>query len=110
MVKVSDKAFIKVKDLMIDEGNMNLMLRMFVQGGGCSGFTYGFTFDEVQNDDDFVIEKDGIKIIVDAMSAQYLEEATVDYKDEKFNSQFIITRLRLSLIDKRGLLYFIIYD
>lgn len=91
MVKVSDKAFIKVKDLMIDEGNMNLMLRMFVQGGGCSGFTYGFTFDEVQNDDDFVIEKDGIKIIVDAMSAQYLEEATVDYKDEKFNSQFIIT-------------------
>jgi iron-sulfur cluster insertion protein len=90
MVQVSDKAFDKVKDLLIDEGNMNLMMRMYVQGGGCSGFTYGFTFDEAQNEDDFIIEKDGIKVLVDAMSAQYLDEATVDYKDDKFNSQFVI--------------------
>lgn len=91
MIQVTDNAFSKIKDLMIEEGNPNVLLRMFVQGGGCSGFTYGFTFDEVQNEDDFIIEKDDIKLVVDAMSAQYLDTATVDFKTEKFNQQFVIS-------------------
>jgi iron-sulfur cluster insertion protein len=91
MVQLTDNAAEKIKDLMIEEGNPKLSLRMFVQGGGCSGFTYGFTFDEEQNDDDFVIEKNDIKMIIDAMSAQYLENATVDFKTEKFNQQFVIS-------------------
>jgi iron-sulfur cluster insertion protein len=91
MVQLTDNAAEKIKDLMIEEGNPKLSLRMFVQGGGCSGFTYGFTFDEEQNDDDFVIEKNDVKMIIDAMSAQYLENATVDFKTEKFNQQFVIS-------------------
>ena len=91
MVQLTDNAAEKIKDLMIEEGNPKLSLRMFVQGGGCSGFTYGFTFDEEQNDDDFVIEKNDVKMIIDTMSAQYLENATVDFKTEKFNQQFVIS-------------------
>jgi len=91
MVQLTDNAAEKIKDLMIEEGNPKLSLRMFVQGGGCSGFTYGFTFDEEQNDDDFVIQKNDVKMIIDAMSAQYLENATVDFKTEKFNQQFVIS-------------------
>ena len=91
MVQLTDNAAEKIKDLMIEEGNPKLSLRMFVQGGGCSGFTYGFTFDGEQNDDDFVIEKNDVKMIIDAMSAQYLENATVDFKTEKFNQQFVIS-------------------
>ena len=91
MVQLTDNAAEKIKDLIIEEGNPKLSLRMFVQGGGCSGVTYGFTFDEEQNDDDFVIEKNDVKMIIDAMSAQYLENATVDFKTEKFNQQFVIS-------------------
>ena len=92
MVKVTDSAFNKIRDLIVEEkDNDNLALRMSVRGGGCSGFQYEFTFDNKQEEDDFVIEKDFIKVFVDSMSAQYLMGATLDYRDEKFNSQFVIT-------------------
>ena len=90
MVKVTDNAFNKIRDLLVEEKDPNLALRMSVKGGGCSGFQYEFTFDDVQGEDDFVIEKDDIKVFVDSMSAQYLMDAVLDYKEEKFNSQFVI--------------------
>lgn len=90
MITVTDNAFNKIRDLIVEEpNNSNLALRMSVKGGGCSGFQYEFTFDNKQ-EDDFVIEKDSIKVFVDSMSAQYLMGATLDYKEEKFNSQFVI--------------------
>jgi iron-sulfur cluster insertion protein len=92
MITVTDSAFNKIRDLIVEEpNNDNLALRMSVKGGGCSGFQYEFTFDDKQEEDDFVIEKDSIKVFVDSMSAQYLMGATLDYKEEKFNSQFVIT-------------------
>jgi iron-sulfur cluster insertion protein len=90
MIKVTDNAFSKIKELIIEEDNQNMALRMSVKGGGCSGFQYEFSFDETQEEDDFVIEKDGVKVFVDSLSANYLMEATLDYKEEKFNSQFTI--------------------
>jgi iron-sulfur cluster insertion protein len=92
MITVTDNAFNKIRDLIVEEkDNINLALRMAVKGGGCSGFQYEFTFDNKQEEDDFVIEKDSIKVFVDSISAQYLIGATLDYKEEKFNSQFVIT-------------------
>ena len=92
MINVTDNAFNKIKDLIVEEkDNDDLALRMSVKGGGCSGFQYEFTFDDKKEEDDFVIEKDSIKVFVDSMSAQYLMGATLDYKEEKFNSQFVIT-------------------
>ena len=90
MITVTDNAFNKIRDLIVEERNPNLALRMSVKGGGCSGFQYEFVFDDKKEDDDFVIEKDSIKVFVDSMSAQYLMGATLDYKEEKFNSQFVI--------------------
>ena len=80
----------KIKVLIVEEGKPDLKLRMFVQGGGCSGFQYGFTFDDVQNDDDVVIEKDGVILLVDAMSLQYLAGASVDYEDDFTGSRFVV--------------------
>lgn len=80
----------KVKDLIIDEGNPNLKLRVFVQGGGCSGFQYGFTFDEDVNEDDTSLEKKGVQLLVDPMSFQYLVGAEIDYKEDLEGSQFVI--------------------
>jgi iron-sulfur cluster insertion protein len=92
MITVTDNAFNKIRDLIVEEkDNDNLALRMSVKGGGFSGFQYEFTFDDKQEEDDFVFEKDFIKVFVDSMSAQYLMGATLDYKEEKFNSQFVIT-------------------
>lgn len=92
MVKVTDNAFNKIKNLIIEEKNNDILaLRMLVKGGGCSGFQYVFTFDDKQEEDDLVIEKDNAKVFVDSISAQYLMSATLDYKEEKFNSQFTIT-------------------
>jgi len=88
-ITVTDAAYDKIIDVLAEENNPNIALRVFVQGGGCSGFQYGFTLDEEQNEDDFVIEGK-VKILVDSMSYQYLVGATIDYKDEIYGSQFTI--------------------
>jgi iron-sulfur cluster insertion protein len=79
-----------VKDLIAEEGNPELKLRVFVTGGGCSGFQYGFTFDEVINEDDTSIVKDGVTLLVDPMSYQYLVGAEIDYTESLEGSQFVI--------------------
>ena len=80
----------KVKTLIEEEGNNDLKLRVFVSGGGCSGFKYGFTFDEMINEDDTVMEKNGVKLLVDPMSFQYLAGAEIDYQENIQGAQFII--------------------
>lgn len=86
----TDAAAAKVKELLAEEGNPELKLRVFVQGGGCSGFQYGFTFDETINDDDTSIDKEGVQLLVDPMSFQYLVGAEIDYKDDLEGAQFVI--------------------
>jgi iron-sulfur cluster insertion protein len=86
----SDSAATKVAQLIEEEGNPDLKLRVFVQGGGCSGFQYGFTFDEVTNEDDTIMEKNGVQLLIDAMSYQYLVGAEIDYKDDLEGAQFVI--------------------
>lgn len=88
-ITVTESAYDKLIDVVAEEKNPNVCLRVFVQGGGCSGFQYGFTLDEEQNDDDFVIEGK-VKILIDSMSYQYLVGAIIDYKDELYGSQFTI--------------------
>jgi len=88
---ITESAKIKILDLLLEEGNPNLALRTFVQGGGCSGFSYGFTFDEITNEDDFEIPLEKFKVLVDAMSMQYLQGASIDYKEDISGSQFVIS-------------------
>ena len=90
MITISESAKTKIKDLLYEESNPNISLRTFVQGGGCSGFSYGFTFDEEINEDDFQIPVDEFKVLVDAMSMQYLQGAEIDYKEELMGSSFSI--------------------
>ena len=91
MITITDSAKTKILDLLAEENNPNLYLRTFVQGGGCSGMSYGFTFDEVMNEDDFEVPLEQSKILIDATSIQYLRGATVDYKEDLQGSQFVIT-------------------
>ena len=86
----TDAAVAKVKELIEDEGNDALMLRVFISGGGCSGFQYGFTFDEAVGDGDVVIDRDGVKLLIDPMSVQYLTGAEIDYSEGLEGSQFVI--------------------
>ena len=86
----TDSAADKVKQLVDEEGNPELKLRVFVQGGGCSGFQYGFTFDEVANEDDTQMSKNGVTLLIDAMSLQYLVGAEIDYKEDLQGAQFVI--------------------
>lgn len=86
----TDSAANKVKDLIVEEGNPDLKLRVFVTGGGCSGFQYGFTFDEETSDDDTVMQKNGVTLLVDPMSYQYLVGAEIDYTEGLEGSQFVI--------------------
>jgi iron-sulfur cluster insertion protein len=86
----TDSAAAKVKSLIDEEGNAELKLRVFVTGGGCSGFQYGFTFDEVTNEDDTVMEKNGVTLLVDPMSFQYLMGAEIDYQEGLEGAQFVI--------------------
>jgi iron-sulfur cluster insertion protein len=90
MLEISDNCARRVQELMQEEGNPNLKLRVFVQGGGCSGFQYGFTFDEIQNEDDFNIEISGTALLVDSMSAQYLQGANIDYVEDQYGASFVI--------------------
>lgn len=89
-ITITDSAATKIADLLAEENNPQLCLRTFVQGGGCSGFQYGFTFDEEQNDDDFVIERPGVKILIDSMSFQYLAGAEINYTEDLSGSSFTI--------------------
>ena len=86
----TDSAASKVKKLIEEEGNNDLKLRVFVSGGGCSGFKYGFTFDELINEDDTVMEKNGVKLVIDPMSFQYLVGSEIDYQENLQGAQFII--------------------
>ncbi|MDQ7990642.1 MAG: iron-sulfur cluster insertion protein ErpA [Candidatus Dactylopiibacterium sp.] len=86
----TDSAANKVKELIEEEGNEALKLRVFVSGGGCSGFQYGFTFDEEVNDDDTQLQKNGVTLLIDSMSYQYLVGAEIDYTDGLEGSQFVI--------------------
>jgi len=89
MITISDSAVKKIKSI-IHEENPSLKLRVFVQGGGCSGFQYGFTLDELSEDDDFTFEKDGINVVIDSMSMQYLNEAMIDYTEDMMSASFTI--------------------
>lgn len=86
----TDSAAAKVKSLIQEEGNDNLKLRVFVSGGGCSGFQYGFTFDESVNDGDTSVVKNGVTLLIDPMSYQYLVGAEIDYKEDLSGAQFVI--------------------
>ena len=86
----TDAAASKVGELIREEDNPNLMLRVFISGGGCSGFQYGFTFDETMEDGDSQVENQGVRLIVDPMSVQYLMGAEIDYKEDLQGAQFII--------------------
>ena len=87
MITITETAKVKIADILAEENNAKLKVRAFVQGGGCSGFQYGFTLDEEQNEDDFVIEG----VLVDAMSMQYLTGAIIDYKEDTYGSSFSIS-------------------
>ena len=91
MITITDAAKSKIVDLLREENNPKVSLRTFVVGGGCSGFNYGFTMDEVMNEDDFEFPLDEFRVLVDAMSMQYLQGAVIDYKEEVMGSQFVIT-------------------
>ncbi len=87
----SESAAQKARTLILEEENSNLKLRVFVTGGGCSGFEYGFTFDEDLEDDDTTIEKDGVTLVVDALSYQYLVGAEIDFREDLQGSRFVVT-------------------
>ncbi len=89
-IAFSERAANKVRQLIEEEGD-DLKLRVFITGGGCSGFSYGFTFDEAVADDDAVVERDGITMVVDSLSYQYLSGSEVDYKEDLQGSQFVVS-------------------
>ncbi|AGX87346.1 hypothetical protein Cenrod_1254 [Candidatus Symbiobacter mobilis CR] len=86
----TDRAAAKVAELIVEEGNPDLKLRVFVQGGGCAGFQYGFTFDEITNEDDTVMQKNGVSLLIDPMSYQYMVGAEIDFKEDLEGSRFVI--------------------
>jgi len=90
MITISDSAKLKILDILAEENNPNVALRTFVQGGGCSGFSYGFSLEEEHNEDDFEFPVGNYKVLVDAMSMQYLQGAEIDYKDELMGASFTI--------------------
>ena len=89
-ITIEQSATDKLKELIAEESNPDLKLRIFVQGGGCSGFQYGFTFDEEKNEDDFVIESEGVVFLIDAMSMQYLQGSNISYIKSLMGEQFQI--------------------
>jgi iron-sulfur cluster insertion protein len=90
MIEITDSAIEKIRDILAEENNPGIKLRVFVQGGGCSGMSYGFTLDEEHNEDDFDFDKSGVHVLVDSMSAQYLQGATINYKDDLMGASFVI--------------------
>lgn len=89
-IQFSSRAAGKVRELIDDEGNPTLKLRVFITGGGCSGFSYGFTFDDDTAEDDAVIERDGVTALVDPLSYQYLVGAEIDYREDLAGAQFVV--------------------
>lgn len=90
MITVTDPAVEKIRDILAEENNPNLKLRIFVQGGGCSGFQYGFTLDDTQAEDDWAVEANGFHVLIDSMSGGYLQGASLDYKEDVYGSSFVI--------------------
>lgn len=90
MLTITEAAQTKITDILLEENNPAIRLRMYVQGGGCSGMSYGFTLDEVMNEDDFEIPFKSTSVLVDAMSMQYVSGSEIDYKDDLSGSQFMI--------------------
>jgi iron-sulfur cluster insertion protein len=91
MLTVTESAVTKIQDILAEENNTNLKLRVFVQGGGCSGMSYGFTLDETQNEDDWDLEISGVKVLVDSMSGGYLQGAVIDYQEDAMGATFSIS-------------------
>ncbi len=90
-VTITEEAYTRVKDIIAEDPKLaGVALRIFVQGGGCSGMEYGFTFDEQLNEDDFSFEQNGVRVVIDSMSMQYLVGARIDYKDDLSGSRFVI--------------------
>ena len=87
---LTEQAAAKVRELRDDEGNPELKLRVYITGGGCAGFSYGFTFDEQVNDDDTAVDREDVTLLVDAMSIQYLDGSQVDYEQGLMGSRFIV--------------------
>ena len=90
MITVTESAIHKLQEVLAEENDPALKLRIFVQGGGCSGMQYGFTFDDTQNEDDFTIPAGPLNVLVDYVSAQYLENAEVDYSEDIYGAAFKI--------------------
>jgi iron-sulfur cluster insertion protein len=91
MITITETAVAKIKDIIAEENNPAIKLRVFVQGGGCSGMQYGFTLDEEVNEDDWDIESNGVNVLVDSMSGGYLQGAVIDYKDDVMGASFSIS-------------------
>ena len=91
MITVTPTAVAKIQDILAEENNPNLKLRVFVQGGGCSGFQYGFTLDDTQAEDDWDLDVDGVRVLVDSMSGGYLQGAVIDFRDDAMGSSFSIS-------------------
>ena len=91
IMSLTDNAAAKVQSLISEEGNPHLKLRVFVTGGGCSGFQYGFSFEDTMAEDDTPVSKDGVTVLIDSLSYQYLAGSTVDYEENLMGSKFVIT-------------------
>ena len=89
-IALSERAATKVRQLIEEEGD-NLKLRVFITGGGCSGFSYGFTFDDAVADDDAIVERSGVTMVVDSLSYQYLSGSEVDYREDLQGAQFVVS-------------------
>ena len=90
MITVTETAVAKLQDILAEESNPALKLRVFVQGGGCSGMSYGFTLDDTQNEDDWNLDISGVTVLVDSMSGGYLQGAEIDYKEDTYGASFSI--------------------
>ena len=90
MITITETAVEKIRNIIAEENNSDLKLRVFVQGGGCSGFQYGFTLDDVQAEDDWDLDINGVHVLVDSMSGGYLQGAEIDYKEDQYGSAFSI--------------------
>jgi iron-sulfur cluster insertion protein len=90
MITLTENAILKLQDVIAEENNPKLKLRVFVEGGGCSGMSYGFTMDDEQSDDDFDMEFGTIRVLIDSMSSTYLQGAEIDWREDQYGASFSI--------------------